>query len=124
MPRKYTKRNKIAPVESYDATEELVNEAPIELPMHSIEELDNMDVNNMTKAELIYYTNVLKMRTQNLDSMIKSAFEQTRNAMAKVERITNMVNGQIDFLQNATATHYGTVLLALKDLKGDVKNGN
>lgn len=116
--------------ENMDLTEELVKEVEpvietpkmeVPKPTRSAMDLMNVQYEEMTEDEKKYFISALKMRNQELDNVVKSAFEENRNLRNTNNSNLKLMEDTLTFIKTSIGNCYGAVSLAIKNMEREVK---
>lgn len=114
--------------ENMDLTEELVRGVePTETPKmeaaptRSAMDLMNVNYEEMSEDERKYFISALKMRNQELDSVVKSAFEENRKLRDTNNANLRLMEDTLTFIKTTIGNAYGAINLAIKNMEREVK---
>lgn len=95
----------------------------MEVPKPTRSAMDLMDVQyeEMTEDEKKYFISALKMRNQELDNIVKSAFEENRKLRSTNNSNLKLMEDTLTFIKTSIGNCYGAVSLAIKNMEREVK---
>lgn len=110
-----------------DMTEELMDAVEMEEvdTTRNVSELLELNFSELTEQEKEYLISALKVKNNELDTLVKSTFKELDKMRAKAINQEEALRNTLSFIKTNVGNSYGAISLAIKHIEREVmNNGN
>lgn len=108
-------------MKSVEKPETIISENEDECNTRSFEELMTVNYDNMTDDERKFMFSALKVKMQELDNIVKKAFEENRRVRDVNNTNLKLMEDTLTFIKTSVGNTYGAISLAIKNMEREVK---